>query len=56
LLPSFGWAENRDPLNVATLAAIAAGVSTRRYAGTLDRCPPTSGKVRFPEARCRGAS
>jgi transposase-like protein len=38
-LPSFGWAEKRDPLNDATLAAIAAGVSTRRYAGTLDRLP-----------------
>jgi transposase-like protein len=38
-LPSFGWAEKRDPLNEATLAAIAAGVSTRRYAGTLDRLP-----------------
>ena len=38
-LPSFGWAEARDPLNEATLAAIAAGVSTRRYAGTLDPLP-----------------
>ncbi len=38
-LPSFGWAEKRDPLNEATLAAIAAGVSTRRYASTLDRLP-----------------
>lgn len=38
-LPSFGWAENSDPLNEATLAAIAAGVSTRRYQSTLDRLP-----------------
>jgi len=38
-LPSFGWAEKHDPLNEATLAAIAAGVSTRRYAGTLDPLP-----------------
>ena len=38
-LASFGWAEKRDPLNEATLAAIAAGVSTRRYAGTLDPLP-----------------
>jgi len=38
-LPSFGWAEKHDPLNEATLAAIAAGVSTRRYAGTLDALP-----------------
>ena len=27
-------------LNAATMAAIAAGVSTRRYAGTLDELPP----------------
>src|SRR5437588_6837162 len=27
-LPSFGWAEKRDPLNAVTLAAIAAGVPT----------------------------
>ena len=39
LLPSFGWAEKRDPLNEATLATIAAGVSTRRYPGTLDPLP-----------------
>jgi transposase-like protein len=38
-LPSFGWAEKHDPLNQATLAAIAAGVSTRRYVGTLDPLP-----------------
>ncbi|HEV2038384.1 MAG TPA: IS256 family transposase [Candidatus Eremiobacteraceae bacterium] len=38
-LESFGWAANRDPMNETTLAAIAAGVSTRRYAGTLDRLP-----------------
>jgi hypothetical protein len=30
-LPSFGWAEQRDPLDQATLAAIAAGVSPRRW-------------------------
>jgi len=35
-LASFRWAAGDDPLNEATLAAIAAGVSTRRYAGTLD--------------------
>ena len=40
-LASFRWAEKRDPLNEATLAAIAAGVSTRRYEGTLDRLPET---------------
>lgn len=40
-LPSFAWAAGRDPLDMATLAAIAAGVSTRRYASVLDPLPPT---------------
>lgn len=39
-LPSFTWAAGADPLNTATMAAIAAGVSTRRYAKTVDRLPP----------------
>jgi putative transposase len=39
-LPSYAWAAGRDPLDAATLAAIAAGVSTRRYAGTPDELPP----------------
>lgn len=39
-LPSYAWAAERDPLDAATLQAIAAGVSTRRYAGTLDELPP----------------
>ena len=39
-LPSYTWASGCDPLNAATLAAIAAGVSTRRYASTQDRLPP----------------
>ena len=34
-----------DPLNAATLSAIAAGVSTRRYRGSLDPLPET-------EAQC----
>ena len=38
-LPSFAWAAGADPLNTATLSAIAAGVSTRRYASTQDRLP-----------------
>ena len=38
-LASFGWASGADPLNQATLAAIAAGVSTRRYQTTLDALP-----------------
>jgi hypothetical protein len=38
-LPTFAWAAHADPLNAATLAAIGAGVSTRRYRGTLDCLP-----------------
>ena len=34
-LPTFAWAADTDPLDMATLASLAAGVSTRRYAGTL---------------------
>jgi len=40
-LPTFVWASERDPLNGATLSAIAAGVSTRRYRTTLDPLPAT---------------
>jgi len=39
-LPTFAWAAGADPLNMATMAAIAAGVSTRRYADTLEELPP----------------
>ena len=35
-LPSFEWAASGDPLDAATMAAIAAGVSTRRYASTQE--------------------
>ena len=38
-LPTFAWAAQTDPLDMATVASIAAGVSTRRYAGTLDELP-----------------
>jgi transposase-like protein len=38
-LPSFGFAADRDPLDAHTLAAVAAGVATRRYASTLERLP-----------------
>jgi putative transposase len=38
-LPSFQWATHRDPLDAASIAAIAAGVSTRRYGTTLDPLP-----------------
>lgn len=40
-LPTFTWASQRDPLDAATIAAIAAGVSTRRYRTTLDELPYT---------------
>lgn len=39
-LPSFAWATDADPLDTATMASIAAGVSTRKYKGTLDPVPP----------------
>lgn len=38
-LPSFVWASERDPLDRATLEAVAAGVSTRRYAGIQPELP-----------------
>lgn len=38
-LPTFTWATQADPLNAATMAAVAAGVSTRRYRTTLDELP-----------------
>ena len=38
-LPSVAWAAARDPLDRHTMAAVAAGVSTRRYATTLDPLP-----------------
>ena len=39
-LPSFEWAANGDPLDAATMAAIAAGVPTRRYASTQEPVSP----------------
>lgn len=39
-LPTFAWAAGTDPLDAATMGAIAAGVSTRRYAGTQQELPP----------------
>ncbi len=38
-LVSFQWAAARDPLDEHSLGAVAAGVSTRRYADTLDPVP-----------------
>lgn len=40
-LPTFAWAGAADPLNAATMAAIAAGVSMRRYGSTLEPLPPS---------------
>ena len=53
-LPSFAWAADTDPLDMATLASIAAGVSTRRYAGTLDELPRPEEALSVSKS-CRGA-
>jgi putative transposase len=58
-LPSFTWAAGADPLNAATMAAIAAGASIRRYATTplpWSRCRLPSGRARCPGAQPRAAS
>lgn len=38
-LPTFEWAAAADPLNAATMAAVAASVSMRRYGSTLEPLP-----------------
>ena len=38
-LPSFGFATSRDPLDRHTLDAVACGVSTHKYARSLDPLP-----------------
>jgi transposase-like protein len=38
-LPTFAWAAADDPLEAATMAAMAAGVSMRRYRTTLEPLP-----------------
>jgi putative transposase len=38
-LPTFTWAAGADPLNTATMSAIAAGAPTRRYARTVEGLP-----------------
>jgi len=38
-LPSFAFAADRDPLDQHTLKAVACGVSTRKYARSLDSVP-----------------
>lgn len=39
-LPSFAFANERDPLDQRTMEAIAIGVSTRNYQRSLERLPP----------------
>ena len=41
-LPSFAFAADRDPLDRHTLEAIACGVSTRKYARSLEPLPAES--------------
>lgn len=38
-LPTFAWESDTDALDGAALAAVAAGVSTRRYAGLQPDLP-----------------
>ncbi|MBK7952006.1 MAG: transposase [Deltaproteobacteria bacterium] len=38
-LPSFAFAASRDPMDRHTLNAVACGISTRKYARSLDRLP-----------------
>jgi hypothetical protein len=52
-LPTFEWVAAADALNAATMAAIAAGVSTRRYGSP---CPRSIDRRRRPRAPCRVAS
>lgn len=39
VLPSFAFASDQDPFDEHVLGAVAAGVSTRKYRGNLDRLP-----------------
>ena len=50
-LPSFQWATHRDPLDAATIAAMAAGVSTRRYGTTLDPLPAGESEAAVSKSR-----
>ena len=38
-LPTFGFAANRDPLDARALDAVACGISTRKYARSLESLP-----------------
>jgi transposase-like protein len=39
-LPSFAFAANRDPLDRHAVSAVACGISTRKYARSLEPLPP----------------
>ena len=53
-LASFQWAAATDPLDEHTLAAVAGGVSTRRYAGTLDPVPADVVRAVGPDSLAYG--
>ena len=55
-LASFQWAAATDPPDEHTLAAVAAGVSTRRYASMLDPVPSEVTERGRRAASCRGGS
>ena len=38
-MPSFAFAAHRDPLDAQTVTAVACGISTRKYARSLDSLP-----------------
>lgn len=38
-LPSFAFASSRDPMDRHTMTAVACGISSRKYAESLDRLP-----------------
>jgi hypothetical protein len=39
VLPSFAFTSDQDPFDEHVLGAVAAGVSTRKHRGSLDRLP-----------------
>ena len=38
-MPSFAFASQRDPLDAQTVNAVACGISTRKYARSLEPLP-----------------
>ncbi len=55
-LPSFAFAANRDPLDHHTVKAVACGVSTRKYARSLDSLPEEIEERSVSKTRCRAAT